>query len=240
MAYENGEWVMHGTAPDDPGRLKNAEDLLRYVDEVGFLPLFRNEIPGFSVEEHACAEAWWTGDTSSDPWEWRVLAARSERVAYGKFFAGKAGFLSLEWLPYFANFRRDGYDFDSLYEEGSARRRSKLLMDLFTHSEELPTYEMKQRAGFGKGGEKNFNGILTELQMQTYLVVKDFRQRVSKAGKPYGMSVAVCTTPEQLWGYDRVTSAYAENPEASRTRIAAWMRMRYPMATDAQIRSLCG
>ncbi len=240
MAYENGDWIMHGTSKDDPSRLQDVEALIRYVEEVGFLPLFCNEIAGFSVEEHVAADDWWTGDPQIDPWEWRVLAARSERVVYGKFFAGKAGFLSLDWLPYFVNYRRDGYDFDSLYEEGSARRRAKLLMDLFEDREELLTCDMKSLAGFGKGGEKNFNGILTELQMQTYLVMKDFRQRVSKAGRPYGMSVAVCTTPEHIWGYDRVTSAYAEDPAASWERIAAWMRKQYPHAAEAQIRRICG
>ena len=38
---------------------------------------------------------------------------RYGKVAYGKFFDKKAGFISLEWLPYFANYRRSGYDFDA-------------------------------------------------------------------------------------------------------------------------------
>ena len=28
------------------------------------------------------------------------------------------GFISKKWLPVFANYRRDGYDFDALYEDG--------------------------------------------------------------------------------------------------------------------------
>lgn len=48
-----------------------------------------------------------------DPWEWRCLMARSGKVAYGKSFAGKVGFISKAWFPHFANWRRDGYDFDS-------------------------------------------------------------------------------------------------------------------------------
>lgn len=240
MAYENGEWIMHGTAKDDPNRIQSVEELIAYVDHVDFLPLFKNEIDGFSVEEHVSADAWWTGDVQQDPWEWRAIAARSEKVAYGKFFGGKAGFISLKWLPYFVNYRRDGYDFDSLYEEGSAKLRAKLIMDLFANHSELFSYEMKTLAGFGKGGEKNFSGIVTELQMQTYLVAKDFRQRVNKKGEAYGMSVAVYTTPEQLWGYDMVTTAYAEEPEQSKQRIFAQVRELYPHATDGQIKRMCG
>ena len=48
--------------------------------------------------------------------------------------------------------------------------------------EELFSYELKESAGFGKGGEKNFPGIVTELQMQTYLTVKDFRCKKNKKG----------------------------------------------------------
>ena len=50
----------------------------------------------------------------------------------GKFFAGKAGFISLRWLPFFANYRREGYDFDSRWEDGKASRREKNIMDLLT------------------------------------------------------------------------------------------------------------
>ena len=54
------------------------------VDEIGFLPLFQNEIDGFSVEENTAALAWWTGDPDQDPWEWRTLITRNGRVAYDK------------------------------------------------------------------------------------------------------------------------------------------------------------
>jgi len=62
-----------------------------WVNEVGFLPLFANEIEGFSAEEHTYPNYWWTGDTEQDPWEWREIIARSKEVAYGKFFGGKGG-----------------------------------------------------------------------------------------------------------------------------------------------------
>jgi hypothetical protein len=57
-------------------------------------------------------------------------------VAYGKFFGNKAGFISLKWLPYFANFRRSGYDFDSRYQDGLAERREKKIMDYFIGEDE--------------------------------------------------------------------------------------------------------
>lgn len=92
--------------------------------------------------------------------------------------------LGLEWLPYFANSRRDGYDFDSLWEDGKASRRQKKIMDLFEDTEELYSNEMKSLGGFGKGGEKGFDGTVTDLQMKTYLCVRDFRQKKINRVKP--------------------------------------------------------
>ena len=238
MGNENGEWIMYGVDEDDPYRIKSVPELISYINEIGFLPLFKNTSPGFSVEERTLARDWWSGDPECDPWEWREIIAATGEVAYGKFFDKKAGFISLKWLPYFANWRRDGYDFDARWEDGKAHHRTKKIMDLFEDTTELFSFEAKQKAGFGKGGEKNFEGTVTDLQMQTYLVIRDFRRRVNKAGLPYGWPIAVYTTPEAIWGYELLSSAYQESPEESKTRIYTHIASEYPIATEAQIKKL--
>ena len=97
MGNEHGEWILHGLAADDPRRIRTPEELVERVEAVGFLPLFQNEAPGFSVEEWTLAEDWWSGDPARDPWLWRALLAAGGRVAYGKFFARKAGFAGNAW-----------------------------------------------------------------------------------------------------------------------------------------------
>ena len=99
------------------------------IDEVGFLPLFKNEVDSFSAEENTSDLYWWTGDEEQDPWEWRRLIAHSGGVVYGKLFDGKAGFISRAWFPHFANWRRDGYDFDSRWDEELATMRQKRIID---------------------------------------------------------------------------------------------------------------
>ena len=89
MAIENGQWIMRGLRWDDPFRIRSWQDLICWIDEIGFLPLFKNEIDGFSAEEHTSDLYWWSGDPEQDPWEWRELIARSGQVAYGKFFGKK-------------------------------------------------------------------------------------------------------------------------------------------------------
>ena len=158
MAIENGEWIMRGLDWDNPYRIRSWQELIHWVDEIGFLPLFKNEIDGFSAEEHTSALYWWSGDLEQDPWEWRQLIARSGQVAYGKFFGKKAGFISKAWFPHFANWRRDGYDFDSRWDEELASIRQKRIMDQFTVKGQLYSFELKRLAGFGKKGQKNFDG----------------------------------------------------------------------------------
>ncbi len=246
MSVENGKWSMRGLAWDDPYRIRTWRELVDWINEVGFLPLFGNEIKGFSVEEHVSPDFWWTGDREQDPWEWRELIARSRTVAYGKFFGKKAGFISLEWLPYFANARRDGYDFDSLYEEGLANARAKRIMDIFSDSDGgwkddlIFSTELKKLAGFGKEGAKNYPGVVTDLQMQIYLVVVDFKRRKNKRGGEYGMPVSILLPPEAVWGYDAVTAAYGEAPEESARRIAEQIQKHCPSADEKSVWRMVG
>lgn len=243
MGNESGTWIMYGVSREDPECIHTVDEAVEYINKVGFLPLFKNEIPGFSLEERTAPEYWWSGDAKSDPWEWREIIARSGKVAYGKFFDKKAGFISKQWFPYFANFRRDGYDFDALWDDEKAPIRQKKIMDFYLEENAEAEYfssELKKKAGFGKGGEKGFDGVITALQMQTYLCVRDFRQRKNKKGEAYGWPVAVYCTPEHLWGRDHVTSAFAESAASSGEKIAAHMREIYPIATRQQVHRLVG
>ena len=250
MAVEDGVWIMKGLDWNDPYRIRTWQELVNWINEVGFLPLFANGVEGFSAEEHVSPDYWWTGIRDEDPWEWREIIASGHQVAYGKFFDQKAGFISLEWLPYFANFRRKGYDFDSRWEDGLASRREKIIMDMLTGrdddgdmtfpDDQILSTELKKKAGFGKGGEKNYSGIVTGLQMQTYLVIIDFRRRTNKKGEEYGMAVSVMLPPEAVWGYETVTAAYNESPADSYDRIVSRIKEQFPGAKDEDVIRLIG
>ena len=56
--------------------LRSSDDLIAAVEQYGFLPFFRNEIPGFSIEELCPPELWFADDVDG-PWEWKGPAARS-------------------------------------------------------------------------------------------------------------------------------------------------------------------
>lgn len=199
----------------DPYRVRTPEELIRYINEVGFLPLFANHVEGFSVEEHVSPNFWWTGNEEQDPWEWRQQLARSGRVWYGRFFDGKCGFISHEWFPYFANYRRGGAAFEEQWRDGRMNQRCKKVMDLFEEETELPGYAIKKRAGFGKEGEKGFEGTMALLQHLTYLTVADFRQRQRKDGVPYGWHVSIYRKPV----FDEVYEHPGLSEERIRSRV---------------------
>ena len=97
---------------------------------------------------------------------------------------------------------------------------------------------LKKQAGFGKDGEKGFDGAITNLMMQTYLCNCDFKKRVNKKGIEYGWDVAVYSSPEHIHVYEYVTYCYRKNPQESWQQIVDYMHQKFPAATDRQIRKL--
>lgn len=246
MEYINGEFIMVGCDEADPLILHTASDCVNLIHTIGFLPLFSNAIPGFSVEEHVPACQWWTDAPDTDPWLWRQVLSVHPDIAYGKFFGKNAGFISKDWFPTFVNYRRNGYDFDALFEDELASYRAKKIMDVFDLDDEsvgkqIMSSEVKQLAGFSKdGGEKNFEGTITDLQMQTYLIIGGFEQKKNKKGVSYGWHIAVMESPETKWGRSYVTSEYTVDPAESWKKIVQQMKRFYPTADESQIQKLLG
>ncbi|MBR1455535.1 MAG: hypothetical protein IJ594_00065 [Oscillospiraceae bacterium] len=208
------------------------------VEELGFLPFFRNEIPGFSIEEHTPARLWFS-ETEDGPWEWKGPVARSGRCLYGKFFRGRAGFISLRRFPDFANYRRDGYDFDALYEDGFASHKDKEVYDTLQRRGVLLSKELKRLCGYGKGGSKGFDTVITRLQMRTYVCIADFVYQADRYGRPYGWGVAQYGTPEALFGETLLEEAYRRDPADSRAAVYARLR-ELTGADDARIARVLG
>ncbi|WP_330403340.1 AlkZ-related protein [Herbinix hemicellulosilytica] len=234
----NGQWIMEGLDRNDDRRIKNVEELKEYINKVGFLPFFKGEVEGFSLEEMTARDAWWSGDPVEDPWEWRGIIAEKSDIAYGKLFCNRAGFISKEWFPIFAAYRRDGYDFDSRYEDGLASIRQKKIIDVLSKYDRVASYELKKLAGFNKGGEKNFEGTLTSLQMQTYVLIRSFRRKKNKKNQEYGWAVADYTLSENIYGGDYVRSAYHLSAQEAKDIIINHLLKLFPDAKPKEAEKL--
>lgn len=217
--------------------IRSEKDLEKLVCEIGFLPFFAHEIPGFSIEECCPEHLWFAGDVDG-PWEWKGPVARNKKCVYGKFFHGKAGYISLDWFPDFANYRRDGYDFDARFDDALASYKDKGIYDTIAENGSLLSKELKKLGNYRKGGNKGFDTVMTRLQMQTYVVIADFEYALDKAGHPYGWGVARYSTPEELFGYEMVTSAYHKKPQESKEKILEYLAKLLPKATEKQLLKL--
>lgn len=209
-------------------KLSNAGEMTALVKEIGFLPLFHMGVPDFSVEALTPGQ-WWTGELD-DPWGWRESAAGEGEVIYAKLFASRAGFVSREWFPRLANYRRNGYDFDSRWEEGLASPRAKDVMRAVEAAGGMLFCDLKRAVGADK-----LTGTLALLQMQTYLIISGFGHRRDRFGQPYGWSICEYAAPESAFGADIATKCYNEAPEDSFSEIMRHMRSVLPGADEAAL-----
>ena len=199
--------------------IQSQKDLEETAMEFGFLPFFKNEIRGFSIEEHT-PQSYWFSSECEGPWEWKGPIALKGKLAYGRFFRKKSGFVSLKWFPDFANFRRQGYDFDSRCDEGLVPHKDQKVYELIKSHHALNTKTVKTLLTGGmKGADKGFEPSMTRLQMQTYLNIRNFVYPLDRKGMPYGWGISEYSTPEEMFSQKKVTSAYIRSPEESEERI---------------------
>ena len=205
----------------DDFKIDSKEDLAWAVNELGFLPFFVNEIEGFSIEEHMAPGHWYDdmGDGFWDAWEWKGPVIKSAKCAYGKFIRGKATYISAKWFPDFANFRRDGYDFDARFEDGLASFDDRDLYELIDANAPILSKPLKKLGNYRKGGRKGFDSSITRLQKQCYIINSDFVYMTNKFGEQYGWGVAEYTTPEKFFGKTFTNKVYKRTPEESYKRI---------------------
>ena len=214
--------------------IRTKQDLAEAVRSFGFLPLFRNSLPGFSVEEHAAPGAWFSCEPGV--WEWKGPVIRETGCAYGKFFEKKAAFVSADWFPDLANYRRDGYDFDARYEDGLAPYGDKVLYDLVISRGPILSKQLKRLGDYRKGGKKGFDTAMNRLQAQCYVVTSDFVYLTDRYGKEYGWGVAEYAAPEQVLGASFTDAVFRRRPEDSYRRVAEHIKALLPHADEAAIR----
>lgn len=219
--------------------ITSAQDILKLIDEWGFVPFFQNEIPGFSIEERV-DPALWFSDTQDGPWEWKGPIIRQSGCAYGKFFRGKAVFISPRLFPDFANHRRNGYDLDARWDEGLTSQAEFQVWETLQKYPSLLSVDLKEQSGFGKNGRKGFDAVLTRLQMGGYIVTTDFEYRKDKNGKPYGWGIARYATPENHFGSIFTDAVYLREPKESKELLFNQLRSLHPNIPEKVLWKMLG
>lgn len=219
--------------------VERPEELAALIDEIGFLPFFQSPVPGFSLKDCVPPTLWFP-DEGDGVWEWKGPVIRLTGGAYGKFFRGKAAFISRAWYPDFANYRRDGYDFDAAYDDGLASFKEKKIYDALAEEGDMLSKELRRRSAFVGQAKSGYDATLTRLQMRGYITTTDFEYALDGKGNPYGWGIARYATPESHFGADFTDKVYACTPEQSARHILDHLEKLLPQATPAQLRALLG
>lgn len=210
-------------------------ELMAYIQQVGFLPLLESGIFGYAAESLVAEECRYVkyddGSWEWPLWQWKGSVIREGNFVYGKFFAGKAGFISREWWPDFFNWRRSLHP---MPEEGTIE--DGILMTLREHGSMI-TRELRAACDFtGKNMRSKFDAYVSRLQMGCYIVTEDFVYPIDKHGREYGFGWSLLTTPERFLGKE--VCQCDRTPEESFLRMTEHMACILPHATEKQIQKL--
>ncbi len=223
-------------------RIRTKEDMEEAVKEYGILPFFAHEIEGYSIEEMCDPKAYF-GDEPG-VWDWKGPVIQETRCAYGKFFQNKAAFITKELFPDFANYRRDGYDFDARFEDGLAKYKEQYLYNIIASRHSILSKDAKAIGGYirprVKGPDqweprKGFDTSITKLQMQCYVLTSDFEYEIDKNGNFYGWGIARYATPEEFYGKYFTSRVYKRTPEESFRKILKHMKKILPDVPEEQL-----
>ncbi|MBQ6492798.1 MAG: hypothetical protein IJI92_02910 [Erysipelotrichaceae bacterium] len=226
--------------------IRKKEDLINAIEEYGIVPFFSNEIKGFSLEENCDPKVYFSEQPGL--WEWKGPVIQETRCAYGKFFRKKAAYISRKWYYDFANYRRDGYDFEARVSDGLVNYNEEFLYNIIASRHSILSKTAKAIGGYVRPRErgkdsweprKGFDTTITALQMKGYVLITDFDYETDRKGEFYGWGIARYATPEEFYGKSFAKNCYRRSPEESYQRLLRQLKKINPEASkDDLIRFL--
>ena len=230
--------------------IHDCPELMDAIRLIGLVPLLDSGIPGFSADELVAPECRYV--VTDDGWDWPLWNWKGPMVteggfAYGKFFNGKAGFVTMDWWPDLCNYRR------ARHPEPDAESVEGTILEILRVNESMITRDLRAACGFdGSRMRSRFDAYVTRLQMACRVVTEDFVYPTDKHGRCYGWGWALLTTPEHLFGREACAAPAAvpgdgsvpgggvRSPEESYARLSAHLRSLLPQASERQITRLLG
>ena len=126
--------------------IHNCGELIDYINEIGFLPLLRMRLGGWSAEEAVDEDCRYAA-LPDGGWEWPLWNWKGDIIqecgcAYGKFFDRKAAFISREWWPDFCNYRRSVFPYPG---QGSVE---DMILQTLRENGSMITRDLRKACGF--------------------------------------------------------------------------------------------
>lgn len=175
---------------------------------------WKTTIPG-------CPVVWHTGDSETDPWEWRMRVLEEKKdIAYSKVFFNASGYIAKEWYPMFLAVRRQGMTLNDWYEIGKISYFEKRIYDVIAENRKIALHDIKNECGITKETNSQFEKALVNLQKNLFITMCGRMPKLNKYGEPYGWNSTVFCTVEEFWGEDLSEEiSYEEAYQAIHDRI---------------------
>lgn len=216
--------------------IRTCPDLMDAIQKIGMVPLLYSGIRGFSADELVAPECRYvmTDEGWDWPlWDWKGPIVTEGHFAYGKFFNGKAGFVSMEWWPDLCNYRR------AKSPEPSEESIEGIILEVLRVNGSMITRDLRNACGFtGAKMRSRFDSYVTRLQMACRVVTEDFVYPHDKHGRQYGWGWALLNTPEHLFG--REVCGCDRTPEESFSRLMEHLSGLLPDVSEKQLEKMIG
>ncbi|MBO4847881.1 MAG: hypothetical protein J5586_01885 [Clostridia bacterium] len=224
------------------------EQLASLVAEAGFLPFFSSGIAGFSLRDHIDPAVWFK-DGVDGPWEWKADVG-----VYGKLFRGKAVFMTPEWYGILACYRRDGYDFEGMYEDGLLPHGALPIMSELEKGS-APGISMESMGGLNAprmgvissdlrartgmtDKASGFDQIINLLQMKCFVIPTSFEYAVDRRGNPYGWGLARYSLSDDRYGVQIAAAEERYSPKEAKELLTERVMALCPDAARKQAERL--
>ncbi len=155
-------------------RVRNADQLVKLVDEVGFCFAFTlrtGDAPLPAGFDHLSTND--EGRKWGWMWEWKDELAAERRLYYGTLLVRKPTFVSLKTLPmFYATFGRAGEPDDHLEDVRAGRLSdiSRRIIDFLGASGETQTKRIRAALGIvSKEGKRDYDKAIDEVQRLMYV-----------------------------------------------------------------------
>ena len=185
--------------------ISSASEMEHAIREAGIIPFFRNDIPGYSIQELTKPGYWFDdGEDELGPWDWKIDCVLSGDIAYGKFLCGnKAAFATLPFYRELANWRRAT---TQPTEDGQR------IMDYLHQHGSITIRQVRALLGVKKGAA---DAAVSRLQHQCRVVTGVIDRVYNGPDQTYkGWQISTFCTPEALFGSDELLRT-SNTPEES-------------------------
>ena len=195
----------------------------RAIREVGIIPFFKSDIPGYSIKELTLPEFWFDGEEDTlGPWDWKIDCLESGDIAYGKYLCGnKAAFATMPFYRELMNLRRATTQPD---------KDGQKIMEYLAQRGSITIKEVRALLGVKKGAA---DAAIAKLQHQCRVVTGVIERVYRGPEQTYnGWQVSYFCTPESLFE-DALQSNHT--PEESQEFIINHIAGLFPEATHKQL-----